>query len=87
METAALVLLIVVSSTLAVFLVLLTVALVYSISILRRLKEIVNRAENVAVTMESAAHVFQKTASPLAIIKLLGGIINSVQRLKRKEKS
>ncbi len=86
MDTAAQVLLIIVSATLAVFLVTLSIALYYLISFLRDVKRISGRADSVASAVESAAHAFERTASPLAILKLVGGIINKVHSGKSKRK-
>lgn len=86
MNTTAEVLLIIVSATLAVFLVALSVALFYLISFLRDIKRISVRAESVASAMESAAHAFERTASPLAIIKLVSSVLSKVHKTSNKNK-
>ncbi len=85
METASLVLLIVVSATLSVFLVVFAVALVYSIGILKQVKRITSRAENVAGSMEAAASAFEKRAAPLAMLKLISNIVSHAAGSKRKK--
>lgn len=85
MDSTAEALLIVVSSALTVLLVVLIVALIYVISILRQLKRITERAENVVDSVESAAATFEKAASPMAVIKLIGSIVDQASKLKRKK--
>ena len=85
MNNTAVVTLIVVSAALTVFLILFSVALGYFISILKQVKRITERAENVADTVESAANTFEKVASPLAVLKVIGGIVESAGRFKRRK--
>lgn len=85
MDTAAEVLLIVVSSILSVFLILLIVALSYGISIMRRAKKIVDRAENVADSVEAAASAFEKTATPLAVFKFISKIVTHSKKSKKEK--
>ncbi|HEU5004618.1 MAG TPA: hypothetical protein VFT49_00845 [Candidatus Saccharimonadales bacterium] len=84
MNTAALVLLIIVSSVLSVFLVFLIVALGYFISVLKQVKRITARAESVADTVESAASAFERASSPIAVIKLIGKIVEQTAGFKKK---
>lgn len=86
METAAQVLLVIVSATLAIFLVILSVAIYYLVSFMRDLKSISSRAESVANAVESAAHAFERTASPLAAIKLVSGLISKLHKTSNKRK-
>ncbi len=85
MSTASEVLVIIVSSILAVFLVVLIVALVFVIKILKQLRRITERAENVSASVEAAATTFEKAASPLAIIKLLGSIVNQTHKMRKRK--
>ena len=85
MNNTAVVTLVVVSASLTVFLILLSVALGYFISILKQVKRITERAENVADTMESAANTFERAASPLAVLKIIGGIVEHATKLKRRK--
>ena len=61
------------------------VAMVYVIKIMKQVKQITEHAENVADSMESAASAFQKTATPLAILKLVGNIVEHAARGRRKK--
>jgi len=85
MDTAAEVLLIVVSSVLSIFLIVGIVALVYVVKILKQIKLITDRAENVAESMESAPDTFKKTATPIAILKLVGNIVDQASRVRKKK--
>lgn len=67
MDTAAEVLLIIVSSVLAVFLILLGVALIYFIRFLRK-------ADDVANSVESAAAAVKRGATAVPVVKILTNI-------------
>jgi predicted PurR-regulated permease PerM len=85
MNTASEVLVIIVSSILAIFLIVLIVALVYIVKILKQVRHITARAENVADSMEAAASAFERTASPLAILKIIGNIIEQTSRIRKRK--
>lgn len=85
MDTATQVLVIIVSAVLAVFLIFAIVATVYIIKIVKRIKQITDHAENVAESMESAASAFRRTATPLAFLKLLSGIIENATRVGKRK--
>ena len=77
------VLLIVVSSTLTVFLIVLIVAIVYVIKILKSVQRLSLKAENVAESVESAAATFERTASPLAVLRVIGNIIEQTTKIRK----
>jgi uncharacterized membrane protein len=85
MNTAAEVLLIIVSAVLAIFLIFAIIALVYIIKIAKRVNAITQHAENVAESMESAAYTFKRAASPLAFLKIVGSIVENASRSRRKK--
>jgi hypothetical protein len=85
MNDTAVILLAVVSVALTIFLILLSVALGYFISLLKQLKRISAKAENVADSVESAASAFEKSASPLAILKLVSNIVDQASRGRRRK--
>jgi uncharacterized protein YoxC len=86
METASLVLLIVVSSALTLFLIALIVAIVYFIGVLKQVKRITTQAESAVDSIEAAAASIQRTASPLAVIKLIGNIVSQASKLNNKRR-
>jgi len=87
MDTASEILLIIVSAVLAVFLLVLIIAIVYTVKILKTVRRITDRAENVADSVEAAAAAFERTASPLAVLRIIGNIINQTNKARnRKEK-
>lgn len=73
---------------LAVFLVLSIIALVYTIKLIKQLRHITEHAENIAEKAEAVSDFVGKTAGPVAIGKLLFGIVDSVreQTNKRRDK-
>lgn len=75
METAAQVLLIIVSVILAVFLLLLSITLVFFIKFLRK-------ADDVANSVESAAAAFRKSAAAMPWIRLITNIITRTRGRK-----
>lgn len=85
MSTTELTFIIILSVSLTVFLVLFSIALGFFIAILRQVKRVTDRAENVADTVEAAASTFERVASPLAVLKVIGGIVENVTRIKRRK--
>ena len=85
METASWALLIVVSTVLSIFLVVMIVATVYVIDILKQVKRITTQAESAVDSLESAASTFEKKASSLAILRLIGNIVNQASKFKAKK--
>ncbi len=85
MDTAAEILVIIVSAVLAVFLVVAIIAMVYVIKIGKQVKHITGHAENVAESMESAANTFKRTATPLAFLKIVGGIVENATRSRKRK--
>ena len=69
MEDAALILLIVVSSALTLFLIMLCVALVYLIKFLKR-------ADDVADSIENTATAIKRGAEAMPVIRLIAKIVN-----------
>lgn len=78
MDTAAEVLLIIVSSVLSVFLVLLSIALIYFIRLLKK-------ADEVANSVESAATAVRRSASAAPFVKLINNIISRPRDRKEKQ--
>jgi len=72
------VLVVILSSFLALFLLLGILALVKVIQILNHLKSISQKAEKLADTAESIGEFFRDTAGPTAIAKLLANITEAV---------
>jgi uncharacterized membrane protein len=68
--------------TLAVGLLLTIVALIYLIKILQHVKNITQKAENVADFAETAGRTFMSSTSPVAVAKLLIGIMKKSFRKK-----
>lgn len=85
MDTAAEVLVIIVSAVLAIFLVVLIIVLLQANKVIKQVKSITARAENVADSMEAAAAAFERTASPLAIIKIIGNIVEQSTRIRKRK--
>ena len=77
MDTAAETLLIIVSSVLSVFLILLSIALIYFIRLLKK-------ADHVANTVESAASAVKQSATTAAPLTKLFASLFSKQREGRK---
>ena len=84
MNTAAEVLLIIVSAVLSIFLIVAIIAMVYVIKIAKQVRQITDHAENVAESMEAAASTFKKTATPLAFLKIVGSIVENASRARKR---
>ena len=84
MNNAEQILVIIVSSVLTVLLILLIVGAVYVIKVMRQLKRITARAEQVADSVESAADMFSRSAGPIGLIKLIASIVEQAGKSKGK---
>jgi hypothetical protein len=73
METAAQVLLIIVSSVLSVFLILLSITLIFFIKFLRK-------ADDVADSVEAAATAFKRSAAAMPFVRLLTNLMTRKKR-------
>jgi hypothetical protein len=83
MDNAAETLLIIVSATLSVFLIVAIIAIIKWIRIMKHVEVIVEKAENVAGSVESAASSLQKGAASASVLNVLGNIVSSVQNRKK----
>lgn len=81
---AAQILVIVLASFLAVFLLLAIIAVVKIIQVLNHLKSISEKAERIASTAESVGEFFKYTAGPAALGKLLSNIADAVLKKRKK---
>lgn len=86
MNNAEQILVIIVSAVLVIFLIAAIIAVVYIIKVLKQVKSITAQAERMASSVESAADMFSRSASPLGIIKIIGGIVDQVTKSNRRNK-
>jgi cytoskeletal protein RodZ len=84
MDTAAEILLIIVSAVLAIFLLVLIFVGVWTVKLIKQAKRVLEHAENVADSVEAAASAFERTATPLSVLKIISNIIGQTSRTKRK---
>lgn len=85
-DLALKILVIILSTFLALFLILAIAALVKVIQLLKTLKRIAAKAEMVADRAEAASALFEKTAGPMAVGKFIANIVNLVKRGDKKSK-
>ena len=83
-DSSASVLVILVSSLLAIFLLLSIVIAAYTIKVLQHIKRITEKAEQIADKADSVTSFFQQTAGPAAIAKLVSNVIHAVREKKEK---
>lgn len=82
MDTAFKLLVVIVSSVLALFLLLAIVALIKVIMLIHRIKRLADKAEHLADSAEAVGDFFKKNSSPLTI---LANIVESARK-HRKQK-
>lgn len=87
MDTAAEILLIIVSATLTIFLAVAIVATIKLVQILNHLRSLTEKAEKIADSAESVGVFFQKTAGPAAIAKLVANIVHSLVKSHVRSRS
>lgn len=80
MDTAAQILLIIVSSVLAIFLLVSIIAVVRVIQVLRSLRHIAAQAEKIADSAETVSEFFAKSAGPLALGRFVANIADAVMK-------
>lgn len=78
------ILVIILSGTLALFLILSIIAMVFFIIILKHLKAIAEKAEHIADSAEAVGDFFKHSSQSLSVAKLFAGVYETV---KKKTKS
>lgn len=87
LSTAQQILVIVLASALAIFLVLSIVAAVFIIRLIQTLRLIADKAEKVVESAEAVGDVFKRAAGPLGVFKFLRHVVDMVGQHKQdKEK-
>ncbi len=69
------------------FLVLAIAAAIKTIQILNHIKHITEKAESLADKAEAVGDFFQKSAGPLALVRLVAGMAESVFQKQRTKKT
>lgn len=82
MDTASQILLIIVSSVLALFLIVSIVLLIKIIKVVKSVNVVIKKAEHLVDSAEAATEVFKKAAAPMAFSKVFGSILDLVQKKK-----
>jgi hypothetical protein len=85
MNTAEQVLVIYLSTALAVFLVIAIVAGVYTLRLLKTMQRVADKAESFVNSAEAVGEMVRQTAGALSITKLLHGLMNFVHSKQGKE--
>jgi hypothetical protein len=80
------VLTIILSTFLAIFLILSIVLLVKVIQIVKKVKHIVEQAEQVADRAEHISAFFERTATPVAFLKLISNLSETIQKKVKRKK-
>ncbi|MCA9329013.1 hypothetical protein KDA11_00025 [Candidatus Saccharibacteria bacterium] len=84
LTTAQQVILVILSSFLAIFLLLGIVTSIVIIGIMRHIKKIINKAEHIADNAESVTNFFKQSAGPVALAKLISNLVHSYRESKNK---
>ena len=86
LSTTQQVLLVILSSTLAIFLILAIAVVVTVLVILKKVKFLISKAEHIVDSAETAANIFKKTATPVGIFHVIQNIVTTAsKRNKDKE--
>jgi hypothetical protein len=84
MENAQEILVVFLSTALAIFLLLSIILLVICIKIANHIKRISEKAEAITDRAEDIADFFSKAATPMALGKVIGSVVDAVRGSKRK---
>jgi len=79
------ILVIILSGFLTLFLLVSIVLIVKVIQIVKRVNKIVEQAEQVADRAEHISAFFERTATPVALLKLLSNISETIQKKARRK--
>ncbi len=86
MDTTQEILLIILASFLAIFLLLSIVLVIKILQVISALKHILEKAEHVADKADVVTEFFSRAAAPMAISRLFAGIADVVMERKSKKK-
>jgi len=84
MDQAESILVIITSSVLILFLLLSIVAAIYVIKMVKQVKRVVAKAEEVIDTAEAAAEAVRHASGPMAALKLIKNIVTLVNKYQKK---
>jgi heme O synthase-like polyprenyltransferase len=85
MNTAEQVLVVIVSSLLSLALILGIVLLVYAIKLVKNVRRVTAKAEQLVEDAESAASMFRNAAGPLTMLKTIANIVDAVTNHKKRK--
>lgn len=83
LNTAQQILVVVLATALAIFLVLAIVAAIFIIRLLQTLRLVADKAEKVIESAEAVGDVFKKAAGPLGALRLIRTLIDTVGEHKQ----
>lgn len=86
MNTTEHILLIVLAAALALFLLLAIVITVQVIRLLKVVNKITAKAEHVIETAENVGEVFKNAAGPLALMRIVSNVVNTVTKATKRGK-
>lgn len=82
MDTSQEVLVVILSSALAILLILAIVVAVLAIKLLQAIKRISEKAEHIVENVEHVGDTFKNAAGPLALVKVISNIVRMVSKSK-----
>ena len=80
------ILVVILSITLAIFLVLAIVFSIYLIRIARKVDEMAEKAKSAVSSVEAAAKIFEKSAAPAAFSRIVANVVESFSGKKKGKK-
>lgn len=86
MNTSEQILVIFLSTFLALFLLIGVIVLIKTLQVINSIKRITDKAEEIANKAEAVSEFFQASAGPAALGKLVSNIIQTVRENKGKDK-
>lgn len=86
LDTTQQVLLIILSSALAIFLILSIAVVVTVLTILKKVRLLVDKAEHVIESAETVGRILKKTATPMGIFHVIQSIVSTASNKRSKDK-
>ena len=77
---------IIISSLLGLFLILSIVVIIMIIRLVKSLRHVAQKAENIVTSAESVSEMFRKSSVPLSFLRFVNGVADTVAQRKDKHK-
>lgn len=83
MDTATIIIMLILAGTLAVFLTLAIIAIVQILRLIKTINRVTDKAEHLIENASNVGDIFKSAAGPISALRILQNIISTVNKIKR----